>query len=83
MRNLLKVIKFLENSRLLLEGITDTVENEVKEQNGSFLSTLMSILASTLLSSMLSGKGVIRAGKGTIRAGYGSKKFDSPPINKL
>ena len=75
MRDLLKIIKSLANSVLLLEGITDTVKNEVKEQKAGFLSTLFSVLGSTLLSSMLSGKGVIRAGEGVNCAGYGSKKF--------
>ena len=65
-------MKLLEDSGLLLEGITDTTKNEVKEQKGVFFSILMSVLGSTLLSSMLSGKGGIRAGEETIRAGYGS-----------
>ena len=75
MQDLLKVIKSLENSGLLLGGITDTVKNEAKVQKYGFLSTLMSVLESTLLRGMLSGKGVIRAREGTIRAGYESKKF--------
>ena len=74
-QDLLKILKSLENSGLLLEGITDTIKNEVKVQKGGLLSTLLSVLGSTLLSSMLTGKGVIRAGEGVIRDGYRSKKL--------
>ena len=43
-------------------------KKETKEQNGGFLSMLAAMLTSSLLGSMLSDRGVIRAGKGTIRA---------------
>ena len=79
MQDLLKIIKSLEGSGILLDGITGTVKNEVKEQKGGFLSMLLGILGASLLGDFvrknLSGRGVIRAGEGTIRAGYGSKKF--------
>ena len=79
MQDLLKIIKSLEDSRILLDGITETVKNEVKEQTGVFLSMLLGTLGASLLGDLLtknlSGRGVIRAGEGTIRAGYGSKKF--------
>ena len=72
------MIKSLENSGILLDGITETVKNEVKEQKGGFLSILLGKIAASLLGNMLEGRGVIRAGGGTIRAGC-----DSSPINKL
>ena len=79
MQDLLKIVKSLEGSDLLLDGITETVKNEVKEQKGGCLSMLLSSLGASLLSDLLtknlSGRGVIRAGEGTIRAGYGSKNF--------
>ena len=75
MQDLLKTVKSLEDSGLLLDGITETVKNEVKEQKGSFLSMLLSTLGASLLGTMLAGRRVVRAGEGTIRAGYGSKKF--------
>ena len=61
MDDILQIVKSLENSGVLLKGVSETIQHEAKEQRGGFLS-------------MLSGKGVIRAGEGTIRAGYGSKK---------
>ena len=79
MQDLLKIVKSLEHSGILLDGITETVKNEVKDQEGGFLSMLLGTLGASwlgdLLTKNLSGRGVIRAGEGTIRTGYGSKKF--------
>ena len=79
MQDLLKIVKSLEDSGILLNGITETVKTEVKEQKGGFLSMLLGTLGASLLGDLLtktlSGRGVIRAGEGTIRAGSGSKKF--------
>ena len=80
MQDLLKIVKSLEDSGILLDGINETVKNEVKQQKGGFLSMLLGTLGASLLRNMLAGKRVIRAGykskgQGTIRAGYGSKKF--------
>ena len=75
MQNLLKIVKSLEASGILLNGITETVKNEVKAQKGGFRSMLLGALAATLLGDMIAGRGVIKVGQGTIRAGYGSKRF--------
>ena len=64
-------VKSLGDSGLLLKGVTETVENEVKEQKGGFLSMLLGTLGASLLGNLLSEKGVNRKGKGVIRAGYG------------
>ena len=77
MDDILKIVKSLENSGVLLKGVSETIQHETKEQRGGFLSMLLGTLGASLLghvlSKGLSGKGVIRAGEGTIRAGYGSK----------
>ena len=62
----------------MLEGVSETIEKEAKEQKGCFLSMLLGTLDASLLGKMLAGKGIVRAGygskgKGIIRAGYGSK----------
>ena len=79
MQDLLKIVKSLEDSSILLDGITEAVKKDVKEQKGGFLSMLLGTLGASLLGDLLtknlSGRGVIRVGKGTIRAGYQSKKF--------
>ena len=70
----MKIVKSLEECGLLIKGVSETIENESKEQKGGFLGMLLSTLAASLLWNMLAGKpkwsggGLIRAGKGTIRA---------------
>ena len=75
MHNLLNIVKSLEDSGLLLDGITEAVKNEVKEQKGGFLSMLLGTLGASSLGNMLAGRYFIRAGEGTIRVVYGSKYF--------
>ena len=78
--DIIKIVKSLEDSGLLVKGTTETVQNEVKEQKGRFLVTLFSTLGASLLRDLLIGKGIYRegkginrAGKGVLRAGYGNK----------
>ena len=76
MQDIIKIIKELENSDILLKGVSKTIENEIKEQRGGFLSMLLGMLGASVLGNLLTGKGIIRAGekKGIVRAGEGSKK---------
>ena len=92
MDDILKIVKSLENSGLLLKGVSETIQHEAKEQREGFLSMLLGTLGASLLGDIfskdLSGKGVIRAGEGTIRAGYGSKRpslktFLTLPVHPL
>ena len=69
--DILKIVKSLENSGLLLKGVNETIQHEAKEQRGGFLSVLLGTLGASLLSDILS-KGL--SGKGVIRARYGSKR---------
>ena len=64
MNDIIKIVKSLEDSGLLLKGVTETVQNEVKEQKGEFLSMLLGTLGASLLGNLLTGWGVNRAGKG-------------------
>ena len=75
MKYILKIVKSLENSGLLLEEVTETIKNEAKKQKGGFFSLLLGTLGASLLGNILAGKGVIRAAEGTVRVGYGSKKY--------
>ena len=80
MDDILKIVKSLEDSGLLLKGVSETIQHEAKEQREGFLSMLLGTLGASLLGDILSGKCVIRAGEGTIRADYGSKK---PSLKKF
>ena len=82
---IIEIVKSLENSGLLLEGVIETVQNEVKEQKGRFLSMLLGTLGAKLLGNLLTGRGIYRAVKGKginradegiVRAGYGNNKTD-------
>ena len=64
MDDLIKIVKSLEDSGLLLKGITKPVQNEIKEQKGGFLSMLLGTLGASLLGNLLPGKGVKKKGKG-------------------
>ena len=74
MQDIIKIIKELENSDILLKGVSKTNENEIKEQRGGLLSMLLGTLGASLLGNLLTGKGIMRAGDGIVRAGEGSKK---------
>ena len=72
MNDIMKIIEALENSGILLKGVTKTIENETKEQRGGFLSMLLGTLGASLLGNLLTGgKGMMRAGEGIVRAGEG------------
>ena len=84
MDDLIKIVKSLEDSGLLLKGVTESVQNEVREQKGGFLSMLLGTLGASLLGNLLigkgihrarKGKGIHRAGKGIVRAGEGNTDF--------
>ena len=80
MDDIMKIVKSLKESGLLIKGVIETIETEAKNKKMDFLSTLLGTLAASLLGSILTGKGAIRAGegasatnqgRGTIRAGHG------------
>ena len=56
MQDLLKIVKSLDDSGLILDGITETVKNKVKEQKGGFLSMLLGTLGASLLGDLLTKK---------------------------
>ena len=74
MQDIIKIIKEIENSDILLKGVSKTIENEIKEERGGFLSMLLGTLGASLLGNLLTGKGIMRAGDGIVRAGERSKK---------
>ena len=81
--DVIKIVKYLEDSGLLIKEVTKTIQNEEKEQKGGFLSMSLGTLGASLLGNLLTGKGVIATsqgrgihragkGKGVLRAGYGN-----------
>ena len=71
--NDMKIIEALENSGILLKGVSKTIDNETKEQRGGLLSMLLGTLGASLLGNLLTdGKGMMKAGEGIVRVGEGS-----------
>ena len=75
MNDIIKIIQALENSGILLKGVTKTIKNETKEQEGGFLSMLLGTLGASLLGNLLTGKG-IRAGTGRPVSSTSKKESD-------
>ena len=73
MEDLIKIVKSLEDSGLLLNGVTESVKNEIKEQKSGFLSMLLGTLGASLLGNLVAGKGVDRAGDGIVKTGKENK----------
>ena len=87
LNEIMKIVQALDDSNILLKGVTKTIKNETKEQKGGFLSMLLGTLGASLLGNLLSGKGIAKAGygnkkgKGIVRAGYRNKMdFQCPLI---
>ena len=57
MEDIIKIVKSLEESGLLLKGVSETIQNEVKEQKGGFLDMLLGTLSASVLGNMLAGIG--------------------------
>ena len=62
--DIIKIVKSLEDSGLLLKSITKAVQNKVKEQKGGFLSILLGTLGGSLLGNLLTGNGAIATSQG-------------------
>ena len=81
MNDIMKIVQALEDSNILLKGVTKTIKNETKEQKGGFLSMLLGTLGASLSGYLLAGKRISRAGsenkkgKGIVRFGTG-KEWD-------
>ena len=82
MNDIIKIVKCLEDSGLLLKGVTERVQNEVKERKGRFLSILLGTSGASSLGIILTGRGInwagkdcgiIIAGEWILRAGYGNR----------
>ena len=60
----MKIVQTLEDSNILLNGVTKTIKNKKEEKKGGFLSLLLGTLGASLLGNILAGKGIVRAGSG-------------------
>ena len=49
MNDIIKIIKSLEDSGVLIDGVTQIVKDEIKKQEGGFLGALLAPLAASLV----------------------------------
>ena len=82
MKEIIEIVKYLEDSGFLFNGVSETIQIEAKEQKGGSLSILLGTLGASLLGNILAGKGINRAGEGIVRAGYVNKKVWKTTKNK-
>ena len=52
MNGMMKIVHALEDSNILLKGVTKTMKNEKREQKGRFLSMLLGTLGASLLGNL-------------------------------
>ena len=78
--DMMKIVQALEDSNILLKGVTKTIKNKTKEPKGGFLNMLLGTLEARLLGNLLSGEKIVRAGyrnkkgNGIVRASSENKK---------
>ena len=56
MNDIIKIVQALEDSHILLKGVTKRIKNEIKEQNGGFLNMSLGTFGASLLGNLLAGK---------------------------
>ena len=56
MYDIMKIVQALEDSNILLKGVTKTIKIATKKQKGVFLGMLLGTLVASLLGNMLTGK---------------------------
>ena len=56
MEDIMKIVKSLEASGLLIKGVSETIKNEAKEQKRGFIGMLLETLGASLLGNLLTEK---------------------------
>ena len=69
MSDIMKMVKYLEESYLLITGICKTIKNRAKEQKGGFLIMILVTLGASFIENLLTGKGTIKSSEDIIRSG--------------
>ena len=71
MNHIIKILKPLENSGVLTDGVTETANDEIKKQEGEFLGALLAPFAASLVQPVIASGVKGRSGRGVRRAGRG------------
>ena len=81
MNDIMKIIRSLEESGLLIKGVSERIKNKAQEQKRRFLSMVLGTLGASLLKNLLTGEGTFRAVEGTIIAGKDYLMLPQPLTN--
>ena len=81
LNDIMKIFQALEDQGILLNGVSKTTKNDIKNQSDGALGMILGTLGASLLGNLLSGKGlyrsgheITRAGQGFYREGHGNKQ---------
>ena len=69
MKCIIRIVRSLEDSGLLFKVVSETIQNQAKEQRRGFISSLLGTPGASWLENILAGKGINRAGEGIVTAG--------------
>ena len=69
MNDIIEIVQSLEESSLLVNRVSQTINNKAKKQKGRFLSMLLGTFVASFLGNLLTGKGTIGTDEGAIRVG--------------
>ena len=73
--NIMKLIKSLEESGLLIKVVSETIKNKSKEYKRGFIGVLLGTLGTSLLGNIFTGKDTIRTREGAIATNRGRGKI--------
>ena len=82
MNDIIKIIKSIVDSGVLIDGVTETVKYEIKKEEGRFLRALLAPLTTSIVQPVISsvvkgisGRGVRRAGRGYMDTNFYSSSI--------
>ena len=76
MDDIIKIVKSLEDSEVLVDGFTEVVKDEMKKQEGGFVTALLAPVAASVIQLVTSSVANDIAGRGAMRAGRGYNNMD-------
>ena len=79
MKDIIRIVKSLEDSGLLMEGVSKIIQNETYKKQDFIV--CYQVQQVQFYQEILAGKGINRAGDGILRAGYGNKRQDYEKMN--
>ena len=74
--DIIKTVRLLEDSEVLIDGVTKVVKHEIKKQEGGFLAALLASLAASAFQPVISTVVKAIAGRRVMRTGRGYNNMD-------